>query len=146
MSFGDWLGKYLGEWVGYSSSGSSSDVTISCAKGNATASGLQASITVSGGATTITCGIGQATASGLTATISDGSADPRLDAILALLTGKKVYDAGTGLWRVYAPDNTELADESGVLMRGLHGWMLTEGSAEGAFSNWLILARRRARR
>ena len=96
---------------------------------------------------TINCGTAAASAAGFTATITAGGAspDPRLDAILALLTGTKVYDAATGLWRVYAPDNTELADESGVLMRGLHGWMLAPTSSLRD-SNWLVVARRRNRR
>lgn len=114
------------------------------ATGNAVATGLQATLS---GSSTILCGTAAATAAGFTATITAGGAspDPRLDAILALLTGKKVYDAGTGLWRVYAPDNTELADESGILMRGLHGWMLNPTSSPGD-SNWLVVARRRNRR
>jgi hypothetical protein len=48
-----------------------------------------------------------------------------LDKILALLTGTKVYDDVTGLWRVYDEDGFEIADTSGVFLRGLHGLLLS---------------------
>ena len=47
-----------------------------------------------------------------------------LDQILAILMGRKVYDSATGLWRVYDSNGVELADPSGILLRGLHGWLL----------------------
>jgi hypothetical protein len=75
-----------------------------------------------GVAAPIACNTGQAFAQGLQASIQIGS-DARLDQILALLTGTKIYDEATGLWRVY-DGPTELADDSGVLGRGLHGWLL----------------------
>lgn len=49
-----------------------------------------------------------------------------LDQILAILTGQKVYDSTTGLWRVYDQSGTELADPGGILLRGLHGWLLRQ--------------------
>lgn len=72
--------------------------------------------------------------------------DPRLDSILALLTGKKVYDPATKLWRVYDAGGTELADPGGVLLRGLHGWLLQANVQQAANGDWLIRARRRGRR
>lgn len=64
-----------------------------------------------------------------------------LSQIVAILTGRKVYDEETGLWRVYDSDGNELADESGVLFRGLHGMLLynqfeEESSGGGDFS-WM---------
>ena len=49
-----------------------------------------------------------------------------LDQILAILTGRKVYDSTTRLWRVYDQNGIELADPSGILFRGLHGWLLQQ--------------------
>lgn len=45
-----------------------------------------------------------------------------LDRILAILTGRKVKDGN--LWRVYDPDGNELANASGVLLQGNHGFLL----------------------
>ena len=71
------------------------------------------------------------------------SEDTRLDQILALLTGTKIYDESTGLWRVY-DGPAELADDSGVLWRGLHGWMLMANSNNANGDNaWLLRTRRR---
>lgn len=70
---------------------------------------------------------------------------PALDAILALLTGRKVYDPATGLWRVYSAGGDELADTSGVLLRGLHGWMLNPRAGANP-ALWLLIARRRGTR
>ena len=42
--------------------------------------------------------------------------------ILAVLTGKKVFDGNT--WRVYDATDTELASSDGVLWRGVHGALL----------------------
>lgn len=64
-----------------------------------------------------------------------------LNQILALLTGTKIYDESTGLWRVY-DGPTELADDSGVLWRGLHGWMLIAGRESVSKSGWLVRRRR----
>ena len=49
-----------------------------------------------------------------------------LDQILAILRGRKVYDSAGGLWRVYDDLGVELADTSGILLRGLHGFMLRQ--------------------
>lgn len=49
-----------------------------------------------------------------------------LDQILAILKGRKVYDSTTRLWRVYDQNGIELADPSGILFRGLHGWLLQQ--------------------
>ncbi len=51
-----------------------------------------------------------------------------LDQVLAILMGRKVYDATTKLWRVYDADGNELADPSGILLRGLHGWLLQQAT------------------
>ena len=51
-----------------------------------------------------------------------------LDQILAILMGRKVYDSATGLWRVYDSNGVELADPSGILLRGLHGWLLQQAA------------------
>lgn len=56
------------------------------------------------------------------------ASDPRLDQILAILMGYKVYDSATRLWRVYDHNGVELADPSGVLLRGLHGWLLWQAN------------------
>ena len=139
-------GSSFGDAWGSSFGGASAGVTINCNKGAATASGRQATITA-GGSTTISCNVGNAIAAGLQASISVGGvADARLDQILALLTGRKVYDPATKLWRVYSPDSTELADESGVLMRGLHSWMLNTNARQFGSQEWLLRARRRGRR
>ena len=78
--------------------------------------------------------------------VQSGASDPRLDQILALLQGRKVYDKTTGLWRVYDAGGTELADPSGVLWRGLHGWMLQSNANEFGADDYIIRARRRGRR
>jgi hypothetical protein len=46
--------------------------------------------------------------------------------ILALLTGRKVFDGRQ--WRVYDSGGTELADPGGVLWRGVHGALLWNAS------------------
>ena len=104
----------------------SQDFTLSAGIGQATASGYQATISTAG-STTIACNVGQALAQGLQGSIvAGGVADTRLDQILALLTGTKIYDESTGLWRVYDSNGIEIADEGGVLFRGLHGWLLRQ--------------------
>lgn len=45
-----------------------------------------------------------------------------LDRILAILTGTKVKEGN--LWRVYDSLGVEIADASGVLLQGLHGFLL----------------------
>lgn len=55
-----------------------------------------------------------------------------LDQILAILTGRKVYDSTTRLWRVYDENGVELADPSGILLRGLHGWLLLAANQQQA--------------
>ena len=72
--------------------------------------------------------------------------DTRLDQILALLTGRKVYDKTSGLWRVYDAGGTELADPGGALWRGLHGWMLYQNSHLRGGTDYILRARRRGRR
>lgn len=49
-----------------------------------------------------------------------------LDDILNILQGIKVYDSASGLWRVYDQNGVELADPGGVLLRGLHGFLLRQ--------------------
>ena len=49
---------------------------------------------------------------------------PWFDRVLAILTGRKVRDPTTHLWRVYDSSGIEIADVGGVLQRGLHGWLL----------------------
>ena len=68
-----------------------------------------------------------------------GATDTRLDQILALLTGRKVYDPATHLWRVYDSGGVEIADVGGVLQRGLHGWLLWT-NAYGQFTAEITLA------
>lgn len=77
-------------------------------------------------ATSISFSAGSASALGVAASVSNGAhaPDPRLDQILALLTGRKIYDSATKLWRVYDAGGIELADPGGTLLRGLHGWLL----------------------
>lgn len=55
-----------------------------------------------------------------------------LDQIFAILTGRKVHDSTTGLWRVYDQYGTELADLGGILLRGLHGWLLQTANQKEA--------------
>lgn len=55
-----------------------------------------------------------------------------LDQILAILMGRKVYDSTTRLWRVYDENGVELADPSGILLRGLHGWLLLAANQQRA--------------
>jgi hypothetical protein len=47
-----------------------------------------------------------------------------LDDILAILTGQKVYDDETHTWKVYDQYGTEIVNASGILMQGLHGFLL----------------------
>jgi hypothetical protein len=90
----------------------------------------------------LTCLHGTYALSGQASEISvSGATDTRLDQILALLTSTKIYDESTGLWRVYEGP-TELADDSGVLWRGLHGWMLIAGRESASKSGWLVRRRR----
>ena len=83
------------------------------------------------------------TAAGTLSALPGGST---LDQILAILTGRKVYDSTTDLWRVYDAGGVELADSSGILLRGLHGWLLQANVQQAANGDWLIRARRRGRR
>lgn len=55
-----------------------------------------------------------------------------LDQILAILMGRKVYDSTTKLWRIYDQYGTELADPGGILLRGLHGWLLSQANQQAA--------------
>lgn len=47
-----------------------------------------------------------------------------LDKILALLTGRKTYDTAARQWKIHDTNAVELADPGGVLLAGLHGWLL----------------------
>lgn len=49
-----------------------------------------------------------------------------LDEILSILTGKKVFDEATNTWRVYDSLGNEIADSSGILLQGLHGFLLRQ--------------------
>lgn len=68
-----------------------------------------------------------------------------LDQILAILTGRKEYDAATGAWRVYDANGNELTAPSGALWRGVHGALLWGGGRLGQIE-LLTFFRRRARR
>ena len=84
-----------------------------------------------------------------TGTLTDAGGvvpDTRLDQILAILMGRKVYDSTTKLWRIYDQYGTELADPGGILLRGLHGWLLSQANQQAANGSWIIVARRRGRR
>jgi len=159
MNLGQWPGQWAGQWFGataadpnaMSGSGSITLTGTGTLKGIASLAGT-ASISVGGtGTLTGTAGLdgtGSITVSG-TGTLTDTGGtlpDPRLDSILALLTGKKVYDPATKLWRVYDAGGAELADPGGVLLRGLHGWLLQANVQQAANGDWLIRARRRGRR
>ena len=50
-----------------------------------------------------------------------------LDDILVILTGQKVYDDETHTWKVYDQYGTEIVNASGILMQGLHGFLLRGG-------------------
>lgn len=116
---------------------------------SATASISQAGNTLAGAGQVALSGAVSASQSGNTLVASGTgpvTSDPRLDSILALLTGKKVYDPATKLWRVYDNNGVELADPGGVLLRGLHGWLLQANVQQAANGDWLIRARRRGRR
>lgn len=58
--------------------------------------------------------------------------------VLALLTGKKVFDGRQ--WRVYDSGGVELADPGGVLWRGVHGALLwnavLQAVASGGAGGW----------
>jgi hypothetical protein len=73
-------------------------------------------------------GISASGIAGMVAIPGDYSA--QLDQILAILTGRKVYDSTTKLWRVYDSTGVELADPSGILLRGLHGWLLMQANQQ----------------
>lgn len=49
-----------------------------------------------------------------------------LSLALGILSGAKVFDDATGLWRVYDDQGNELADPSGILLRGTHGVLLLQ--------------------
>jgi len=72
---------------------------------------------------------------------ASGASDPRLDQILAILLGKKVYNAVTKLWRVYDENGIELADPSGILLRGLHGWLLQKANESIPSEIWYDIAK-----
>lgn len=63
--------------------------------------------------------------------------------ILAVLTGRKVFDGNT--WRVYDPGGTELAHPGGVLWRGAHGALLWNVNAVRASLVPIFVRRRRGR-
>lgn len=138
MTLGQWFGHWLGDWFGpleaapEGSIAGSATITVA-PTGTASAIGHMAgsaSVTV-GGSGALT-GIAEASGTATvtingTGTLTDtGGAvsDTRLDQILAILMGRKVYDSTTRLWRVYDSNGVELADPSGILLRGLHGWLL----------------------
>lgn len=57
----------------------------------------------------------------------------QLDIIFAILTGRKVYDTDTKTWHVYDQNGVELVDASGILLQGLHGFLLrNQESVTGA--------------
>lgn len=51
-----------------------------------------------------------------------------LDQILAVLTARKVYDDSTNTWKVYDSLGSEIVDSSGILLHGLHGFLLRNTS------------------
>lgn len=51
-----------------------------------------------------------------------------LDQILAILTGRKVYNESTNTWHVYDDNGNEIVNASGVLLQGLHGFLLRQYS------------------
>ena len=53
--------------------------------------------------------------------------DVRLDQIISILTGRKVYDQTAKTWHVYDENDVELVDASGILLQGLHGFLLRGG-------------------
>lgn len=55
-----------------------------------------------------------------------------LDQILAILTGRKVYNEATNTWHVYDDHGVEIVNASGVLLQGLHGFLLRQYSEVGA--------------
>ncbi len=146
MTLGQWFGHWLGDWFGpleaapEGSIAGSATITVG-ATGAATAIGHMAgsaSVTV-GGSGALTgvaevAGTATITING-TGTLTDAGGvvpDTRLDQILAILMGRKVYDSATGLWRVYDENGVELADPSGILLRGLHGWLLLAANQQQA--------------
>ena len=58
-----------------------------------------------------------------------------LDQILAILTGRKVYNESTNTWHVYDDNGNEIVNASGVLLQGLHGFLLRQYSEVGAGKN-----------
>jgi hypothetical protein len=62
-----------------------------------------------------------------------------LDQILYLLTSQKVYDQTAGAWRAYDGGGIEIPDDTGVLLQGLHGWLLREGRLVVIFSERVYL-------
>ena len=119
---GNWLGSWAGKWYGAGaetpegSIAGSSSITV-------TASGIPSALAYILGAAGLTInGNGSLTSSG------GEVSNPTLDLILAILTGRKVYDPETKLWHVFDANGIELVDTSGVLMQGLHGWLLREAN------------------
>lgn len=103
--------------------------TVAPAAGAISVAGYAPSISQ---ATSISPPTGALVVTGYAPTISTGGgADTRLDDILSILMGRKVYDTTTKLWRVYDADGNELADPSGILLRGLHGWLLQQANGQG---------------
>lgn len=49
-----------------------------------------------------------------------------LDLILNILRGRKVFDDTTKTWSVYDSNGTELVNSSGILLQGLHGFLLRQ--------------------
>ncbi len=56
-----------------------------------------------------------------------------LDAILAVLSGQKVYDSASGKWRVYDAYGAEIVDTGGVLLTGLHGFLLNNQTEQQTY-------------
>lgn len=61
-----------------------------------------------------------------------------IDHVLAILRGRKEFDAGAGVWHVYDGVGGELADPGGVLLRGLHGWLLRQATIASAVPSVVV--------
>ena len=55
----------------------------------------------------------------------------QLSRILAILMGCKVYDETSHLWRVFDQDENALVDEYGILLHGVHGFLLRTQDCSG---------------
>lgn len=142
---GQWLGQWQGDWYGDSLGPVDPNALSGTAILTVSAVGLLlATGDIQGAAGVSVMASGQLQAIGAILGTSDlridangtltgsggASYSAQLDRILAILTGRKVYDSATKTWHVYDVNDVELVDASGILLQGLHGWLLRGANEE----------------